>query len=146
MQPEARAWFVDRCLGKRTLAALRSLGATAEWLGDHFSDDALDEEWIPSVAARGWAILTKDKNIRRDSNQRDIVKTSGAFYVCLGAGSATADEQIARITDSWRTIVGIVGVASPPLILTITKNDVARYDFETCEFKRVKRKPTRAGR
>lgn len=144
MQPELRTWFVDRCLGKKLLGALRDMGVTAEWHGDHFPDDADDEKWIPFAASRGWAILTKDKNIRRDATQRGIVLASGAYYVCLGAGNVSSDEQITRIRDSWRTVSGVVGVKTPPLILTITKNDVDRYDFDSREWVRVKWK--KAGR
>jgi predicted nuclease of predicted toxin-antitoxin system len=54
---------------------------------DHFAQEAPDEEWIPEVAARGWVILTKDKNIRRRAGEREALVTSQARIITLTSGN-----------------------------------------------------------
>lgn len=57
--------FVDRCLGKTLLPdALRKLPNLVVHIhDDHFDPDEQDQVWLPEVAAKGWVILTKDKDI-----------------------------------------------------------------------------------
>lgn len=64
---EAPVFFIDHCLGTEKVAQrLRSAGVDARVLVDEgFSADSEDVDWLPVIAAKGWAILTKDKRIRR---------------------------------------------------------------------------------
>lgn len=80
-------FYVDRCLGKVVVTALRAAGATVEAHDDHFAQDAPDERWIPDVAERGWVILTKDKNIRRRAGERETVVTAQARIITLTSGN-----------------------------------------------------------
>src|SRR5688572_7878848 len=80
-------FYVDRCLGKAVGQALRGAGAHVELHDDHFSQDAPDEQWIPEVTARGWVILTKDKNIRRRAGEREAVVTASARIITLTSGN-----------------------------------------------------------
>ena len=63
-------FFVDRSLGKQVGRRLREAGATVELHDDHFEETTKDSVWTPDVTARGWVILTKDKNIRRRGGER----------------------------------------------------------------------------
>lgn len=78
-------FFTDRDLGKRFPAILRSAGISVEGHGDHFRDDAKDEDWIVEVGKRGWAVVTRDKRIRYKPNELAAVKTAGiAMFVLSG--------------------------------------------------------------
>lgn len=79
--------FVDRSLGKGVGRRLREAGATVELHDDHFAQTTLDSDWIPVVTARGWVILTKDKNIRRASGERADLLNAGARVFTLSSGS-----------------------------------------------------------
>ena len=59
---DAPVFFIDHCLGTEKVAQrLRQAGVNARVLVDEgFSADAEDVDWLPVVANKGWAILTKD--------------------------------------------------------------------------------------
>ena len=78
-------FFTDRDLGKRFPALLRNAGISVEGHGDHFRDDAKDEDWIVEVGKRGWAVVTHDKRIRYKPNELAAVKAAGiAMFVLSG--------------------------------------------------------------
>ena len=78
-------FFTDRDLGKRFPALLRSAGISVEGHGDHFRNDAKDEDWIVEVGKRGWVVVTRDKRIRYKPNELAAVKTAGiAMFVLSG--------------------------------------------------------------
>lgn len=84
--------FLDRTFGGKKLAPiLRAAGLTVEVLIEHFHPDSPDTEWIPAVAARGWVILTQDKNIRNRTRERDAVRTSGARLFMLTNNNRNAE-------------------------------------------------------
>jgi hypothetical protein len=60
-------FFLDHCLGtEKVPQRLRREGVEVRVLIEEgFSEDAQDVDWLPVVAERGWAVLTKDKRIRR---------------------------------------------------------------------------------
>lgn len=89
-------FYVDRCLGKALPAALRNAGACVEIHDDHFSQNALDVNWIPEVTRRGWVILTKDKNIRRNTVEREVVLTASARIFTLSSGNMRGAEMADR--------------------------------------------------
>ncbi len=79
-------FFTDRDLGRKFPDILISAGITVERHGDHFADNAQDEEWIPDVAARNWVAITHDKRIRYKPNEKAAVFGSGlALLVLIGA-------------------------------------------------------------
>ncbi len=84
-------FYVDRCVGKRVVQALRAAGARVEAHDDHFAQDAADETWIPDVTARGWVILTKDKNIRRRAGERETVVAASARIITLTSGNMSGE-------------------------------------------------------
>ena len=64
-------FFLDHQIGRYAVAEkLRAAGAKVEVHLDHFPGDKPDTEWIPEVARRGWVLITKDKNIRRNPLER----------------------------------------------------------------------------
>jgi predicted nuclease of predicted toxin-antitoxin system len=62
----------------RVRKAVEEMGFTAEVLSEHFDPNALDTEWIPTVANRGWVILTRDRNILRNRLELQLVMGSRA--------------------------------------------------------------------
>lgn len=68
-------FFLDYQIGRYTVAeALRGAGARVEVHIDHFNQAAPDTEWIPEVARRGWVLITRDKNIRRNRSNEPPTK------------------------------------------------------------------------
>ena len=69
---------------------LREAGTHVEIHGDHFADDCPDEHWIQEVTQRGWAILTKDKSIRRTRLEMQALRAAGAAAFFLTSGQMDA--------------------------------------------------------
>jgi len=64
-RPEKLAYFVDRCLGGKTVPEiLRAAGKKVEPHDKHFPETALDEDWLPIVGRKKWVVLTEDSRIR----------------------------------------------------------------------------------
>lgn len=88
-------FFADRCLGKLTIQRLRELGWDIVTLADAFSDDAQaisDDEWIEHCSRQGWAGLTKDKRIRRQT----AYQQSSTPIFALSNGQVTIDVMVER--------------------------------------------------
>lgn len=109
---EPVVFFIDHCLGTETLAErLRREGAEVRVLTEEgFSADALDVDWLPKVAANGWAVLTKDKRIKKHPLERRAVFSAKAGMFVLvagGIGGEAIGEAFARALTSmeriWRT-------------------------------------------
>jgi predicted nuclease of predicted toxin-antitoxin system len=88
-QPRDLVFFIDKNLGLKTVAdALRAIGEEVALKTDHFEQDAEDRIWLTEVGARGWVILSADKNFRHNhieivallkSNTHSFLLTSGNF-------------------------------------------------------------------
>ena len=71
-------FFLDYQIGRHVVAdALRKAGATVEVHIDHFAQAAPDLEWIPEVGRRGWVLITRDANIRRNPLERSAYERAG---------------------------------------------------------------------
>ena len=86
---------------------------------------------IPEVTARGWVIVTKDKNIRRSPIEVEALRNAKARYVCLSAGNMRGDEQAACLVQHWRTIDSVVVHKPLPLIVSVTRSHVQWLDRNT---------------
>jgi len=115
--------FVDRCLGKHILPAeLRKLpGLVIHIHDDHFAPDEQDHIWLPKVAAKGWVILTKDKDIRHRKIELDAVLDNDAIMLTFGHGDYTAQEMAEAFRLALPKIKRAVAGYFPPLIARISK-------------------------
>lgn len=112
-------FYVDRCLGKAVAAALRTAGADVRIHDDHFAQVAPDVDWIPEVTARGWVILTKDKNIRRAAGERETVLTSGARIVTLCSGNMRGVEMAALFVGAVADMEQLAASHPPPFVAVL---------------------------
>lgn len=77
-------FFIDRCLGSKIIVqSLRSSGINVEIHDDHFGQSALDVDWLPEVAKRGWIILTKDARIGKNQTERLAVANANIKMFAL---------------------------------------------------------------
>ena len=113
-------FYVDRCLGKAVAKALRAAGASVEIHDDHFAQDAADEHWIREVTARGWVILTKDKNIRRRAGEREAVLTSNARIITLSSGNMRGEVMAALFVGHLAQMAALVASQPPPFVAVLS--------------------------
>jgi len=109
-----------------------------------FAPDTEDAIWIPTVAARGWVILTKDKRIRRDSLELGAVLAAEAVYFTLGGANYTAEEMASIILYHRPTIERLVLHRKPPIVAQLNREALLLRD-KTGDLQKVKRKPLVGG-
>jgi len=115
-------FFVDRSLGKKVGRSLREAGATVEFHDDHFPQTALDKDWIPIVSKQGWVILTKDKNIRRPSGEREDLVLANARVFTLTSGNISGSEMANLYIQHLAAIEQIATSERPPFAYTVGPN------------------------
>ena len=113
---EQPTFYIDRCLGKAVARGLLAAGLAIEIHDDHFPQNAPDEEWIPQVSARGWVILTKDKNIRRRAGEREAVLLANARVFTLTSGNMRGADMIALFLRHRDEMERIAITAPPPFV------------------------------
>jgi hypothetical protein len=88
---------LDRNFGRYQVAnALRSSGLAIEVHYDHFPEaeagETDDRYWIRETTSRGWIILTRNGEIRRNPLERAEFISAGARVFNIRNANATADE------------------------------------------------------
>ena len=86
-------FFVDRCLGNRTVVeTLRNLGLTVEIHDKHFDKNAQDVDWVPEIGKKGWVVLTKDANIGKRTSEKMAVVRDKVKMFTLAKQDLTAKQ------------------------------------------------------
>ena len=68
-------FFIDENLGIDLVKGLRSLGHTnIEHILETFEPGVIDEEWLKYVGENRFAIITKDRNIRKNPREKTLLK------------------------------------------------------------------------
>lgn len=89
-------FFVDRSLGSRFVPeALRAVGAQVEIHDAHFVPDAEDTEWLTTVGARGWVVLSKDEAIRRRSHEIEALRQANVRAFLLTSAKLNGEQMAA---------------------------------------------------
>lgn len=117
-------FYADRCLGKVAARALQAAGASVELHDDYFDQDTADEDWIPVVSARGWVILTKDKNIRRRLGEREAVLLSNARVITLSSGNMRAQEMADLLVARLSEIEMLANDHIPPFVAVVSPTGI----------------------
>jgi len=78
-------FFTDRDLGKAFPRILREAGIAVEEHSAHFAHDTPDDEWLTSVGARNWYVISHNRRIRYTPNERDAVVRAGVgLFLVIG--------------------------------------------------------------
>jgi predicted nuclease of predicted toxin-antitoxin system len=109
-------FYVDRCVGKSVVQALRDASASVEAHDDHFAQNEPDESWLPAVAQRGWVILTKDKNIRRRAGEREALVTAQARIITLTSGNMSGATMAALFVQHLADIEQLANSQPAPFV------------------------------
>lgn len=140
----ALVYWIDRALGGHVVPdALEAAGVEVRrYASSYQASDVEDARWIPEIAALGWVIVTKDKNIRRHGDELHAIHRSRARYVCLSAGNLRGADQAAVLLEHWRTIDGFLASRShqkAALILSVSRAEVHWLDGEAWRVVKHKR-------
>jgi predicted nuclease of predicted toxin-antitoxin system len=120
--PESPTLFLDRSLGKKTVAeALRGVGVKVEVHDDHFPQDATDETWLTEVGKSKWIVLTKDRRIRFRAIERTALINAGVRAFVLTAGDIDGAAMAAVFVKALPKMLRFSAKHAPPFIATISK-------------------------
>ena len=73
-----------------------------------------DPVWIPTVAAQGWLIITRDKAIQDNLAEIDAVRNTGAKMVNLASAAASNTwNQLEVLMSRWRDIEPLINQPGP---------------------------------
>ena len=90
--PVDLTFFIDENLGTAIFPAiLRDSGVSVEVLADHFSYGTQDSVWIPVISRRGWVVITHDRDIRYNRQERDAVMHHGGRVIIIRASGTRAE-------------------------------------------------------
>lgn len=98
---------------------LKKLGVSLQLHKEHFVHDAPDDEWIPVVAAKGWAIISGDKGIEFDGINRAAVQTHKAKVFTLADTTMRGVEWAATLVAARKKIYAIAEQNIGPFYCTI---------------------------
>jgi predicted nuclease of predicted toxin-antitoxin system len=113
-------FFIDRALGQKFVAtALRQAGAQVEVHDDHFAPEALDVDWLPEVARRGWIVLTKDAMVGKNILEQVAIASSGARVFILAINDCTGEDMANAFALSLPRMERLINSHSPPFIAKV---------------------------
>jgi hypothetical protein len=113
-------FYLDRALESYEVRdALKQAGARVEMHRDHFDEDALDEDWLPVIAGRGWVILSKDQF---NHLERLAIKNAKGRAFLLVRGELPGKEQAAIISKALPEMLRVLDLTKPPFIAKIYRD------------------------
>lgn len=116
--------------------ALRAAGVAVEVHRDHFKPDSPDTEWLPEVGRRGWIVLTKDHEIRRNPLERDALLAAGTKTFVLTSGQLSGTEMAEILVKQLPKIERLARKAKGALIARVTRSEVTLAEHHGAASKR----------
>lgn len=118
--PDALVYYLDANLdGPELLTRLRGAGMPCEAHRDHFPSDAEDAVWIPEIASRGWAIVTRDFAIKRRPAERNAWNVANAIVIMVRGDKLSAEDmsRLLLAAHSKGRLDNYIAKRTPPMIL-----------------------------
>lgn len=118
--PDAFVYYLDANLdGPELVQRLRDRGMPCEPHRDHFAPDARDEAWIPTIASRGWIIVTRDFAIKRRPNEREAWSTANATVIMVRGEKLSAEDMSKLLLTAHMNgrLDNYIAKRRPPMIL-----------------------------
>ncbi len=109
---------------------LRRAGAHVEFHDDHFPQSAPDVEWLATVGANRWVVLTKDKRIRHRVLERDaIIAAKLRVFVLASSKGLTGQQMGQMLVRNLPRMERIARKQPPPFIAGVYEKEVRLYEL-----------------
>ena len=108
-------FFTDRDLGLQFPAILRNAGILVERHADHFAPDCPDDEWLSSIAERGWIAISHDRRIRYKPNELAAVVQHRVTLLVI-VGDSPYAELARSFVATLPRILAFIAAHRPPVI------------------------------
>jgi len=123
---EPFVFFVDRSLGRHSVPGSLATAVTPSERvvahDDEFAQDTEDVVWLKEVSRRGWVILTKDTNLRRNEVERVAIVEACATVFTLGRGDLDAEGMAQTFIAALPVIRRALRRFPPALFATVTRS------------------------
>jgi predicted nuclease of predicted toxin-antitoxin system len=117
---ENTIFFLDRSLGEKTVpTALKEFGLNVENHSENFAQDAPDVEWLEKCGENEWIVIAKDKNIRKNLLERQVLLNSNVIAFFLTSGEYTGEEMAEAIISALKRIANLIQSQKKPFIARI---------------------------
>lgn len=117
---------MDRSLGRGVGHGLRSDGVSVIIHDERFQPNTPDEVWLTEAGKNGWIILTKDKNIRFRSIEKEALIAAKSRAFVLTSGNLTGQQMLDVIREQMIRILRYIKKNDAPFIARINKQEVAK--------------------
>lgn len=107
---------------------LREAGISVERHDDHYGESTDDEVWIPGVVARGWIILSHNKNIRYTSDQTDLIMNGGGRMFALIMRNLNHAVLAQNFINSIHKVRQYLDGASDPFITKLKRPEQHKFE------------------
>jgi hypothetical protein len=127
--PTQLRFFVDETslgLGKALAIARKDVVHTGHPLLPDIPLGALDTEWIPAVALRSLAVISRDRHIRTKPGEMRLLRASGlrVFWIAGKRDIGTWDA-LTRLVRRWEDVESILEARGPgPWFMAINERTV----------------------
>jgi hypothetical protein len=97
-----------------------------------FAQDEDDDQWLATVSAKGWIVISHDKRFHGDSLAIEAVRQHGGRVFYLDGGSSVKWDKLRRFAAAYKRLIEIVTNQRGPFIYRVTYADkvipVRRFD------------------
>lgn len=126
-EPRDVTLLIDECLGRYAVPeALRSAGARIILHSELFPPGVNDEDWLLALAERqDLAVLSKDRQIRRRTNEHEAVIAGRIRLFSLTAAGLNSREQASAFVRALRRIQRLCRQPGP-FVATVTASGAVR--------------------
>jgi hypothetical protein len=95
-------FFVDANFGHNLVTGLRDLGhANIEYIYENFKEGVIDEVWLKYVGENGYAVITKDKMIRKNPKEKALLLKYKIVAFYLGGDKLGIKEIGKQLINAW---------------------------------------------
>lgn len=123
-EPREYTYFIDRDLGLSFSNVLLTSGLRFERADTHFKTNTPDDQWLPTVASRGWLAITRDARIRYSPLALAALMTSGARLFVIVGKLTTADS--AAVFLHWRKKIDLLAATERGAFIAKVRRDGVR--------------------
>lgn len=121
-KPPNPTFYVDECLGKAVPASLAAAGHDIRPWFNHYPGQP-DTVWLPEIGARGWVLLTKDKQIKKRALEVHAILNAGVRAFILITSGLRGDEQADIFLKAMRKVYRICRLRGP-FVFTMTRSGI----------------------
>jgi len=97
-------YIFDEGLGRNLSEGLKLLGKNVEHVLDNFDPATPDEVWLEYAGKNGLALVTKDKGIRSNPNEKALLVKYGVKAFYLGGSEKSGQDIVKQLINAWDTM------------------------------------------